>query len=138
MDSVVKEICDKINNTVLNSGLHFIIIQTPFSNYITIRKKFSRHPPINLAAPDVKLRNDVTQNLDSFKYTAEELAGKLEEKLAHKEEEMAPILESNLELTGTVGSLKAKVEKISRINQQLEEELVEKEEEPKASMASSW
>ena len=76
MDSVVKEMCDKINNKVLISGLHFIINQTPFSNYITIRKKFSRHPPINLAAPDVKLRNDVTQNLDSFKDTAEELAGK--------------------------------------------------------------
>ena len=121
MDSVVKEICDKINNTVLNSGLHFIINQTPFSNYITIRKKFSRHPQINLEAPDLELRNDVTQNLDSFKDTSEELGGKnrqLEEKLAHKEEEMASILESNLELTGTIDSLKAKVEKLSRMNQQ--------------------
>jgi myosin heavy subunit len=139
MDSVVKEICDKINNTVLNSGLHFIINQTPFSNYITIRKKFSRHPQINLAAPDLKLRNDVTQNLDSFKDTSEELGGKnrqLEENLAHKE--MASILESNLELTGTIDSLKAKVDKLSRMNQQLEEELVEKEEELKASKASSW
>ena len=51
---------------------------------------------------------------------------------------MAPILESNLELTGTVDSLKALVEKNSRINQQLEEELVEKEEELQASMASTW
>ena len=50
MDSVVKEICDKINNKVLIYGLHFIINQTPFSNYITIR-----HPPINLAAPEVAL-----------------------------------------------------------------------------------
>jgi hypothetical protein len=87
MDSVVKEICHRINNTVLNSGLHFIINQTPFSNYITIRKKFSRHPPTNLAAPDMEIKSDVRQNLDSFKDTAEEIAE-----------------QSNQELTGTVDS----------------------------------
>ena len=32
--------CDRIHNLIQKSGLHFIINQTPWSSYITIRRKF--------------------------------------------------------------------------------------------------
>ena len=35
----VLKICNQIHNTVEKSGLHYNINQTPFSSYITIKKK---------------------------------------------------------------------------------------------------
>ena len=35
----VKQVCQEIHNLVEESGLHFSIKQTPFSSYITLRKK---------------------------------------------------------------------------------------------------
>ena len=46
----VFQMCNKIHNTVEKSGLHYSINQTPFSSYITIRKK--------LINPEVELLSD--------------------------------------------------------------------------------
>ena len=41
-------ICNKIHDFVQTSGLHFAINQTPYSSYITIRRKFiAGEPPLN-------------------------------------------------------------------------------------------
>ena len=46
--SDVNSACDRIHSLVQMSGLHFIINQTPWSSYITIRRKF-----VNPGAYDV-------------------------------------------------------------------------------------
>ena len=37
------EICEKIHDCVKTSNLDFVIQQTPYSSYITIRKKFQKN-----------------------------------------------------------------------------------------------
>ena len=41
----VNAMCNKIHNLVQSSGLHFVISQTPWSSYITIRRKFAGPAP---------------------------------------------------------------------------------------------
>ena len=36
----VNSMCNSIHNLIQSSGLHYVINQTPWSSYITIRKKF--------------------------------------------------------------------------------------------------
>ena len=53
----VKQVCQEIHNLVEESGLHFCINQTPFSSYITLRKKFIK--------PEAGVYSD-SENTDVF------------------------------------------------------------------------
>jgi hypothetical protein len=37
--------CDKILNQVHDSKLHFLVQETPFSLYLTVRKRFNKNSP---------------------------------------------------------------------------------------------
>ena len=60
--SDVNSACDRIHSLVQMSGLHFIINQTPWSSYITIRRKF-----VNPGAYDVKTKPTETALIDQLK-----------------------------------------------------------------------
>ena len=53
--SDVNTICDRIHSLVQMSGLHFNITQTPWSSYITFRRKF--------VSPDYKVNTKSTENV---------------------------------------------------------------------------
>ena len=78
-------VCMTIHNLIQTSGLHFIINQTPWSSYITIRKKF-----IGRGAVASNLCNDETKMfIDQIK--------SLEKKLENLELELASMGEDNKE-----------------------------------------
>ena len=83
--SDVNTVCDKIHNLVQMSGLHFVINQTPWSSYITIRRKF-----VNPGAYDVKVKSPETVVTNQLRERNKELEHKLAEvelALAEIEEE---------------------------------------------------
>ena len=45
--------CSQIHNLVQSSGLHFVINQTPWSSYITLRKKFIKPSALSKVSDDV-------------------------------------------------------------------------------------
>ena len=45
-------ICNHIHDVIQSSGLYFVINQTPFSSYITIRKKIIGQISVNLSEVD--------------------------------------------------------------------------------------
>ena len=71
--SDVNTVCNQIRNIVQTSGLHFIINQTPWFSYITVRRKF-----LNPGAYNVKVNSPPTVIMtDSMKEKNEELEHKL-------------------------------------------------------------
>ena len=81
------EVFEKIHDVIQESGLHFVINQTPFSSYITIRKKLiSPHSrvPENKVESTLKIEFEV---LKKKVKTLEDEKGELEELCAVKEEE---------------------------------------------------
>jgi DNA gyrase/topoisomerase IV subunit A len=81
------ELFKKIHDLIQESGLHFVINQTPFSSYITIRKKLINPQikvPENKAVAALKLKlEDLKQKVK----TLEDEKGDLEELCAVKDEE---------------------------------------------------
>ena len=72
--------CDQIIKSVHSSNLHFLVQESPFSVYITVRKKFAIQPQVTLpenAKHDFE--NQLTLARDTVKI--------LEDKLAHSESE---------------------------------------------------
>ena len=83
--SDVDSACDRIHNLVQTSGLHFVINQTPWSSYITVRRKF-----INPGAHDVKIMSTETVRADQLK-AIQERNEQLEHKVSEVEYEHAKL-----------------------------------------------
>ena len=82
--SDVNTVCDEIHNLVQMSSLHFVINQTPWFSYITIRRKF-----VIPGAYDVKIKSPETVVTNQLK----ERNKQLEHKLAEVELELEEIIE---------------------------------------------
>ena len=83
--SDVDSACDRIHNLVQTSGLHFVINQTPWSSYITVRRKF-----INPGTHDVKIMSTETVRADQLK-AIQERNEQLEHKVSEVEYEHAKL-----------------------------------------------
>ena len=84
-NSDVNKVCDEIHSLVQMSGLHFVINQTPWSSYITIRRKL-----VSPGACNVKVKSPETVVINELKERKEQL----EHKLAHVEFTLAEIEEA--------------------------------------------
>ena len=83
-----QDYCDQILKSVHSSSLHFLVQESPFSLYITLRKKFATNPPVKVHdSQDAK--EDSTNELK----LARDTINIFEEKLAHTEREF--VKESN-------------------------------------------
>ena len=83
-----QDYCDQILKSVHSSSLHFLVQESSFPLYITLRKKFATHPQVKLHdSKDAK--DDSTNELK----LARDTINILEEKLAHTEREF--VNESN-------------------------------------------
>ena len=71
--SDVNSVCDHIHSLVQMSGLHFIINQTPWSSYITIRRKFVNPGGYS----EVKSKCTEPVVMDQLKETIKDLENKL-------------------------------------------------------------
>ena len=72
--SDVNSVCDRIHSIVQMSGLHFIINQTPWSSYITIRRKF-----VSPGAYNAKIKSNETAMIDQLKERNKHLENKVAE-----------------------------------------------------------
>ena len=90
-----QDYCDQILKDVHSSHLHFLVQESPFSLYITLRKKFATQPQVKLQERQVDPNHDLKLARDTINI--------LEEKLAETESEF--VKESN--------KLKAKREEFS-------------------------
>ena len=103
--SDVNTVCDEIHNLVQMSGLHFVINQTPWSSYITIRRKF-----INPGVYNVTIKSPETVVTNQLKEKNEHLEQKLSEdklELAEIAEELTNEKENNKK---TVDYLDSKID----------------------------
>ena len=81
-------ICNQIHNLIQDSGLHFVINQTPHSSYITIRKRFmdpGNPPQIKSETAESKVRVEVSRLSDELEKANLEM-NRLEEEVIEKEE----------------------------------------------------
>ena len=111
----VNSVCNQIHDLIQSSGLHFVINQTPWSSFITIRRKFinPNHAPV------VKPRIDSvfsTENLTRIAETNKQLQARnvlLEEALANLEEEQRAEVLRNQDtrdnLHNTIDQLEGKI-----------------------------
>ena len=101
----ISEICDKIHNVIKSSKLDFAIQQTPYSSYVTIRRKVQKNVTLE-ALFDTNIKNEETVNFN------------LKERLKAQEEE-------NKELISQVETLSEELDKremeINLIKRQFEE-----------------
>ena len=81
----VDSVCTRIHEFIQSSGLHFVINQTPWSSYITIRRKFVNQGGQYL--PDeLKISSDKNERLEKkLAYLETELEAKKKEKNEYQE-----------------------------------------------------
>ena len=109
-----QDYCDQILKSVHSSSLHFLVQESPFSLYITLRKKFATNPPVKVHdSQDAK--EDSTNELK----LARDTINIFEEKLAHTEREF--VKESN--------KLKSKREEFSEETKMVRESLKKSQNE---------
>ena len=85
----VNSVCNQIHDLVQTSGLHFVINQTPWSSFITIRRKFINPKHVPVIQPPTEA-TFCTDNLTRMTEINKQLVVKnvgLEEALASVEEE---------------------------------------------------
>ena len=102
------EACESILSELRNSGLNFVLQETPYSAYITIRKKFRRGFQDSLDQTDIHVKHSTkTKEFEAndlkLKVECEELVNKMEttrseniilqNRLAKAEEEMVKVEE---------------------------------------------
>ena len=75
-----QDFCDEILRSVHTSNLHFLVQESPFSLYITLRKKFATQPQVTEGAK-VESDSELTLARDTIKV--------LEDKAAHAESEFS-------------------------------------------------
>ena len=83
--------CARIHEAIQTSGLHFVINQTPWSSYITIRRKFVHPRPtlddLNLKDEKVMVNGELADLIEKNKQLVEKLAN-LELKKVEEEKEI--------------------------------------------------
>ena len=78
----MNSVLNSIHDLIQSSGLHFVIQQTPWSSYITLRKKFARP-----TAHDFNLKDKETVTINDLEAEKEKYK-QLKEKLVQKEAEL--------------------------------------------------
>ena len=92
-----QESCEKILHQVKSSNLHFILQESPFSVYLTVRKKFVgnapklREPKIGMAT-ETRSVHHLEAKINDLEETMEEAEAKLTES-----ESIAKLLETKVE-----------------------------------------
>ena len=86
--------CDKILHVIKYSNLNFAIHETPYSVYLTIRKKFIKEAPMKVLNPD-----SIEQEFSRLKNAISSLTGDLQEEIDNHTESqnLIKILEEKLE-----------------------------------------
>ena len=100
----VNSVLNNIHYVVQKSGLHFIINQTPWSSYITIRKKFTNPEAYDDISKDIKTVE--TETLKARNKQTEEKLQQVEME-SNKVEEELKVVRKNYEKT--VAHLKSKI-----------------------------
>ena len=127
----------KIHDVIQESGLHYAINQTPFSSYISIRKKLicpQSTAPENRVESTIEIEVEV---LEKKVKTLEEEKGELEELCALKEEEA---LVGERDLKNRLSNLHEFADKLSvekEINKKEISKLKEEPEETKIKRSKS-
>ena len=96
-------VCTRIHNFIQNSGLHFIINQTPWSSYITIRRKF------------VSPGSNASNHIDDQKILIDKNKS-LEKKLAKLELELVTVEEENRKSGDKIKILEAEITTLEKEN----------------------
>ena len=97
-------VCNQIQSVIQNSGLHFSIIQTPFSSYITIRRKF-----IN---PESPMHNIFENTTGVEKSESNQLRQELD-RISHKKTELEEVcIEKDLEIKALSSENNMKLENL--------------------------
>ena len=107
--SNIQSVCDRIHTLVQTSGLHFMINQTPWSSYITIRRKFINPGAYKSTGTDVNEQLEISEQLKALKERNNQLEKKLadvEVELVEREEES---IKTKKEYEKTVHHLNAKI-----------------------------
>ena len=108
--SNVNMVLSNIRNLVYSSGLHFVINHTPFSSYITIRKKLVI-PECEILKSSTILEHDhQITDLNKHRFTN----ASLKEALVHLEEEMDATLKRNRK---TVANLLSRIDHLETANE---------------------
>ena len=68
--------CNSIQNLIQSSGLHYVINQTPWSSYITLRKKFIDPNPASAVEDLVESYSESQENPAEFAEVNRELKKK--------------------------------------------------------------
>ena len=58
--TTASEMCESVLKSLRNSNLHFLVQESPYSAYVTIRKRFSRTPALSQSPQESR---DDTQDL---------------------------------------------------------------------------
>ena len=99
------EACEKVLSSLRHSGLHFVVQETPYSSYVTIRKRFSKVPASESVIPRK------SKPIDTIDATA---VSKFKAEIASKDQKIEGLEEtiSNLKLENN--SLRDQMKKISK------------------------
>ena len=85
----VNSLCNQIHDLVQSSGLHFMINQTPWSSFITIRRKFINSKDVPVVKPKIETvfsRDEFTRIMEKNKQLEAKNVS-LKEALVNLEEE---------------------------------------------------
>lgn len=125
--SYVNKTLNEIHNLIQTSGLHYVINSTPFSSYITIRKKLQNDEQIPHKDAATSLAVTQRNNLADIKEklaTIKSRNASLEEALVRAEEDAKEVEAENSE---KVSRLHFKLDSIESSQHSLEKELAAKD-----------
>ena len=120
------EVFKNIHDVIQESGLHFVINQTPFSSYITIRKKLI-NPHIKV--PENKAEAALKVKLEDLKQkvkTLEDEKGDLEELCAVKDEEASA---NECEMETRLSNVHAFADRLSAEKEKFKDEISQLKQE---------
>ena len=145
-------ICNQIHNLVQTSGLHFVINQTPWSSYITIRRKFVGPAPtikptlgsldLGTSEQNEKLKQQIIAlenavvNAEEETMVAEHRADKVVQNLHLKIDDLEHLLSSSkfnlkqkeLEITAVEKEIKKKDDIIQNLNDGFNKKVIDLKE----------
>ena len=122
--SDVHSVCTRIHDLIQKSGLHFVINQTPWSSYITIRRKFVNEVEVNMKAREAFVTE--TEEVVVLRDTKKRLEDKLtniEVEKVHLEEEFKASVEKHEK---TVLNLLAKIDTLENVLEEKELDVKDK------------
>ena len=114
--SKVNLTCARIHDMIQNSGLHFVINQTPWSSYITIRRKFASN---DIASDENLETSDVINELKSLKDKNKNLEQKLTDVEIEKVELEEEFIVSNRKYEKTVDQFHSRIAEIENTHEEM-------------------